>query len=380
MKRFKLTDETGALPSRFAAWEVPIGVFAVRGLLELVERSGCSREPIAQRLGSHADRLHLNDARILYGDFSELCELAVAITGDSGLGLHWAEQVSPQMFGPMSCMLTRVRSLRQAFQLVSQFGQLFCDEPFLALTEHEDAVAVRAADWLSYSARMPRFSVEFMLAGLARMVRTIAGDDAIQRVFFAYGAPDYYREYERVFGAPVRFERPFSGIVMSRALLDRPAPHADRDVQLAIQSVAEKRLRRIVRAKPHAWVVRQFLLKRLPDRVTMDVAARSLGFSVRTLRRQLASEGTSFRELEYAALGTASQWLLRDPQRTTQQIALELGFSDTAAFRHAFKRWTGQTPGRFRAHEAHAGRSSPLELGPRARRSIRASGSGVSKR
>ena len=41
--------------------------------------------------------------------------------------------------------------------------------------------------------------------------------------------------------------------------------------------------------------------------------------------------------------------MLSDPNRTIQQTAAEMGFSDPSAFQHAFKRWKGMSAGQFKA-------------------------------
>ncbi|MBC2713844.1 MAG: helix-turn-helix domain-containing protein [Desulfobacteraceae bacterium] len=39
---------------------------------------------------------------------------------------------------------------------------------------------------------------------------------------------------------------------------------------------------------------------------------------------------------------------LKDPEISICDIALLLGFSEQSAFNHAFKRWTGTTPGKYK--------------------------------
>ncbi|MCA8972873.1 MAG: AraC family transcriptional regulator, partial [Planctomycetes bacterium] len=76
-------------------------------------------------------------------------------------------------------------------------------------------------------------------------------------------------------------------------------------------------------------------------------AARRLAMSERTLARHLATEGTSFRKLrDEVRQGFALEWIrVGEP---ISKVADELGFSDVAAFHRAFRRWTGESPSRFK--------------------------------
>lgn len=70
--------------------------------------------------------------------------------------------------------------------------------------------------------------------------------------------------------------------------------------------------------------------------------------SPRTLRRKLLAEGTSFHEIHTAVRQQAAIELLQDPDLSLEDIAHRLGFSDSANFRHAFKKWTGRTTSEYR--------------------------------
>ena len=76
--------------------------------------------------------------------------------------------------------------------------------------------------------------------------------------------------------------------------------------------------------------------------------AQRLNMSTRSFTRHLAEEGTSFGEiLERLRQRLASRYLAED-RMSIQQIAWLLGYSEVGAFNHAYKRWTGTTPGRAR--------------------------------
>jgi AraC-like DNA-binding protein len=72
--------------------------------------------------------------------------------------------------------------------------------------------------------------------------------------------------------------------------------------------------------------------------------ARRLGVSQRSLATHLAHEGINFSKLlDALRLQLASRYL-RDEQLPVSHVAWLLGYQDTAAFSHAFRRWTGKAP------------------------------------
>jgi AraC-like DNA-binding protein len=137
--------------------------------------------------------------------------------------------------------------------------------------------------------------------------------------------------------------------VFDRALLDTASPHNDQDVHEALRAVAERRMSRLAEHAPYALRVRELLLQRgCRERIDMPTVACSLGLSERSLRRRLAAEGRSYSDVENAVFAIVAKHLLGDRQRTIQETAYEMGFSDTTAFHRAFKRWTGTTPSAYR--------------------------------
>jgi len=89
-------------------------------------------------------------------------------------------------------------------------------------------------------------------------------------------------------------------------------------------------------------------------------AARRVGISVATMRRRLAAEGMSFRDLRQSVLTEAAREKLRigcPPSLAAE----ELGFSDLRSFSRAFKAWTGVSPAAF-ARAAARERNCPLAV------------------
>jgi len=73
-----------------------------------------------------------------------------------------------------------------------------------------------------------------------------------------------------------------------------------------------------------------------------------LNCSSRTLRRHLHELGCSYQELLDELRFERAKQLLGADELPIYRIAEQLGFSETASFRHAFVRWSGVAPSQFR--------------------------------
>lgn len=324
----------------------------VRALVDRVEQAGVARGLFLDAAQLAPERFEDADARLPRSKVYELCELAMDLTDDPALGLHWAETMTEGTFVPISHLIAHAATLRQGFRALARFHLLLTDQPSFQIIEMEDRITVRGVRLSGASPRMQRFSSEMMVAGFFRLLRKVRLNARAKRVSFEHAAPPYHAEYARVFADTVRFDQPFTGIVFEPALLDMPAPHNDADVHDALEALAQRRLLRMTQRTPYALRVRELLVQQpTPLRTDMRTIARLLDLSVRSLRRRLAEEGKSYNDVSDEALGIVAKHLLRDKQRTIQETAFEMGFSDTSTFHRAFKRWTGTTPRSYRQVE-----------------------------
>lgn len=93
----------------------------------------------------------------------------------------------------------------------------------------------------------------------------------------------------------------------------------------------------------HAWV------RQGDGMPSQQALARSLGISLSSFRRRLAEAGANFRQLREQCLLRSAEELLGGTDLAINEVAARLGFSDTPAFRRAFRQWTGAAPGAWRA-------------------------------
>jgi AraC-like DNA-binding protein len=91
-------------------------------------------------------------------------------------------------------------------------------------------------------------------------------------------------------------------------------------------------------------------------RLELSAAAEAAGMSERSFQRRLGSAGLTFSEVVEAARFERARELLADPAVRVIDVSAELGYSDSANFTRAFRRWSGVPPQLFRrAATASAG-------------------------
>jgi AraC-like DNA-binding protein len=100
-----------------------------------------------------------------------------------------------------------------------------------------------------------------------------------------------------------------------------------------------------------AWLqrVREALASQLAAPPGLEQLAQQMHCSPRTLRRHLQELGTHYQELLDELRFERAKALLAQEEWPIYRIAEALGFSESASFRHAFQRWSGVAPSRFRA-------------------------------
>jgi AraC-like DNA-binding protein len=338
-----MTAQTARLAG--VAREPTVSIQVVLGLIEILEMAGVPRALFLRVAQLDPSALESAHARVPRSELFRMCELAMDLTNDPALGLHWAEQLSANTFTPISHLIGYAATLRQSFESLTQFQRLLADETSYELIESKDHVIVRSVGVPAEGLRVRRFTEEMLVTGMFRLIRSFSVRARPELVSFAYAAPPYHCEYARMFEGAERFEQPFTGIVFDRELMNSTSLHKDDDVHGALRSIAERRVLRLTQQTSYAVRVREHLVQQGPAcKAVMASVACSLGLSVRSLRRRLAAEGRTYDSIVNDALASIAKHLLRDKQHTVQEVAYEMRFSDTAAFHRAFKRWTGMTP------------------------------------
>jgi AraC-like DNA-binding protein len=150
----------------------------------------------------------------------------------------------------------------------------------------------------------------------------------------------------------VNFDQGWTGFAFPLSFLDYPVVRAEKEFEasppgsfLFYQPLsAEGR-------EPASGRVRRLAMSALRERQRLPAFAELVavvGVSSATLRRMLAEEGTSYREIRDSCRRELALDLLRRPNLSIEEIAAMLDYCDSDAFRRAFRDWVGVPPSQYR--------------------------------
>lgn len=151
---------------------------------------------------------------------------------------------------------------------------------------------------------------------------------------------------------PITFNSETNGFRFSADLLDRPVLRNPQQLAKLLQhfpfDVNDTQIARETLTNSVRSVLATTLSKQGPIPTELETADR-LRISLSTLKRRLHAEETSFRAIRDGLLCTIAIDCIERECCSIGELSRRLGFADIASFRHAFKRWTGVSPGRYRS-------------------------------
>lgn len=197
-----------------------------------------------------------------------------------------------------------------------------------------------------------RLSNEATLASITAISRQVSSQPFHpQAVYLKHGAPRDTTGHEAYFECPVHFGSDKDALLVSRRALLTPNKLGDH----SIAKFFDTHLAAEISGLDDTVSLERQVLDRISTALSAGVPALSqlgqeLGMSGRTLQRRLAEQGCSFQSLVDEGRRRLALRLLGQQAHTTlTEVTFMTGFSDQSAFTRAFRRWTGQTPGTFRA-------------------------------
>jgi len=268
-------------------------------------------------------------------------------SGDTDLGLRAADASGVGCGGAIDFAFHTSETLRDAILLTERYSHLYNDAIEITLLIESDRASIRFTGALE----RPRPVVDFVLGCWFRnYLRPHLAASADLQCHLTLQQPASIELYRSTFDRMrVEFAAPFDGFSFDVRALDRPLASADRALHALHRQHLEVLQSSLASSHVVAPRVRGLIATELQHgHPSSSMVARKLSMSRRTLVRRLRDEDTSFRLQLDAVRRNLGLRLIAMPTLSLTEISNLLGFSCVQAFHRAFRRWTGQTPTRYR--------------------------------
>jgi AraC-like DNA-binding protein len=189
-------------------------------------------------------------------------------------------------------------------------------------------------------------------AGLAigaRILTTLCGRGwSASYVQFPHHRPEDTKPYRQIFRTDLRFEADAPGLVFPKSWLEKPIPGADADIHAESVTAMHSTEEHVTMSFTQRMegMLPQLLLSGMGSSAKV---AELFAIDERTLRRRLAKEGSSLRQLINQGRFVLAKQLLEDTELPVSAIATALHYDDANAFSRAFRTWAHISPTQWRA-------------------------------
>ncbi len=325
--------------------ELSISVRFVRAALKHVSRMGA--DPIAiLRKNRISPRLLLEeDARISIERFANFQRSVILATGDEASG-YAARPLSPGTWEMMCYAVINCTTLEEALhRLCRFFVVLNCGIHCALITQQEHSFIT-----FNYTEKPSRYGTSTFFFYVHRFASWLIEARFPLVEVCLQGKPwaqaiDYRHMFQ---GSRVEFEQSENRMVFSSTFLEKPVKQNEQTLKRFLRHPALTLMTLDLRQSSWTAKVREILRRDLAHMPELTDVSELLHVHPQTLRRRLAAEGSSYKELKNQLRRDTALHYLSKRGLSIEEVAHRAGFSESSAFIRAFKAWTGVTPYTYR--------------------------------
>jgi len=158
--------------------------------------------------------------------------------------------------------------------------------------------------------------------------------------------------YQDYYGQDVKFECQHASFILENTdILNVKIPSADALTYRVYEDKCLQDLEKLERSTQEKLTIVEYVEGYLEMQngimPTMFETACALNIPERTLRHKLQQMQTSYKEIRERLIKQKALKFIENSAYSIEQVAEMLGYSEPAAFNHAFKRWFGQSPRQY---------------------------------
>jgi len=321
-------------------------------LVRLVEGYGLSPLPMLERAGISPALLQDPKAKITFQQDITFVRAMLESIDDPEIGLEAGKLYKLSAYGHLGMAIAACDRVEDAIQLSLRYIRLAYSHFEVSFLRAEGKAILRFKDETELAQERRFYLVRdfyFILISMRDIFPRSLASHKFKEISFDFACPSSQASYEQAFGCSVNFSMPVNEIKFDEDYLSSPLPQANRLVRQLLEDECETQKNEVTAPEGLAEKIRLIIRESEYSIPNLEVISKQFNATSRTVRRKLSAEGYSFQGLLMKELSHKAIHYLETTTLTVEQIALLLGYSETASFVHAFRRWTGKAPKAYRS-------------------------------
>ena len=313
----------------------------------LVSEHGQNPIEIMKQAGLSAAQFRDPDTYIANSRLAELLEVAALRCQEPMFGVLLAQRQSFNALGDLPMLVARAETVREALLRANDYLYLQSSGVKFSMTPQDD--------WMKLALTIDTYSeqvtTQLMQMSVMQMARFMANLLNIDMNSFTLYLTQFGSLQNRIGNsAPlpkIRFGEKFNGIMLKASLLDT-RNHQDED---ALDRHFQEHLKYLKNRYPNnlSDQARDMIGRLLPTgECSVEQVARALDMHPRMLQIRLKERGKNYSLLLRQVRQSLAERRLNENIQSITDIALQLGYAETAVFSRHFRQWTGKSPSQWR--------------------------------
>lgn len=333
-----------AILDYFAFMETISPIYARLVLREVLRRE-IDPAPLFAGIALTPDELR-QGGDIAMQDFLRILRTGDELLGNEPLGFILGQQLHVLAMGPVGAAIASAPNLRAGLQTLESFARLHASYVDIGAQSTLRGMTVTIL-YQHDTGDVERFHTQTAMVLLQQYIEIMTGTQC-EDVHFRLAIPEATNKaaYKEALHGRVTFGADTNEIDIPHHWLDAPSPFYHPELWRQAQMALSRDLKNQLETASASFTQHIAGLLRTSEPPLPDLAdvAFDLNVSQRTLNRRLQTEGTSFRQLKSQTLARWAKQYLRETEHSVEAISEELGYTDTANFRRAFRKTVGCSP------------------------------------
>jgi len=276
---------------------------------------------------------------------------AIKLVDDPLFALNVGSKSTFASYGAFALLILTANTFREALQTSVQFQRLSLLVTQLSIHFEQDHFELRYT-LPKTSETMSHFIADSGFAGTYNFMSEMLGYPFRSSMTGGVARPEpsskLLTAYRKITDIPLQFNQAFSWFRLPNSLLNSKLKHGNVLAHKLYRVQAQESLRlRFSYNMDFPSQVKQLIVGYERNFPNAEQVAKSFNISVRTLRRKLDASGSSYRHIVDEQRKERAITMLTAENYSVQLLAEKLGYTESASFLRAFKRWTGTTPKKY---------------------------------